>query len=230
MMRTLLAITSLSACVPDAPAQPSFQVDVLPILAANCVRCHGAPTIGGAPTDFRLDAFGDTIIREGASHDSCGVVDDPAAAVIICGAATRAALSSLRARDEAYPMPPRFPMDDYQIDVLENWARDPVRGEPRAQNRAPTIETIEVAHVGTRVALRVAVDDRDGDVVSGIVHARHEAATARVVVGQVAGGHYELRWDTTGLVRGLYELVATLDDGAAPVEIRMGSITLEELP
>jgi hypothetical protein len=230
MIRTLLAITALSACVPTAPAEPSFQVDVLPILAANCIRCHGYPALGGAPAEFRLDAFADTIVRDGAPTDGCGEnPDDPTAAIIVCGAAKRAALSSLRTRDEAYPMPPRFPMDDYQIEVLEQWARDPGRGEPRALNSDPTIEIVEVASTATRVALRVVIDDRDGDIVSGVVHAIR-SGDPRVVVGPVGAGHVEIGWDTTSLARGTYQLFATLDDGAAATEVALGAITLEEQP
>lgn len=231
MMRFLLVITLLVACVPDAPTAPSFQIDVLPILAANCLRCHGYPAIGGAPPEFRLDAIDDTIIRDGIPHDRCGDnPDDPSAAIVVCGAATEAALMSLRSRDEVYPMPPRFPMDDYQIEVLERWARDPVRGEPREQNRAPTIETVEVASAATRIVIRVAVDDPDGDIVSGVVHAQESPGATRVIVGPVSGGHSELAWETTSLAGGTYQLVATLDDGAASVEVPMGMITLVEEP
>ena len=230
MIRILLVVTSLAACVPDAPAEPSFQLDVLPILAANCVRCHGYPALGGAPPEFRLDAFADLVVRDGAPHDGCGeIVDDPTRAVVVCGAATRAALSSLRTRDEAYPMPPRFPLDDYQIEVLEQWARDPVRGQPRANNRAPTIEIVDRIDDTTRVVLRLVVHDEDGDIVSGGVHARLEGSSGPpLVVGAVAGGHFELVWDTVALARGTYRLVATLDDGAAAIEIEMGSLILEE--
>lgn len=229
MTRILLLVIAFAACIPDAPARPSFQVDVLPILAANCVRCHGYPTLGGATADFRLDAFEDVVVREGAMHDQdCGDGGDPAAQLVLCGAATRAGLVSLRIRDTAYPMPPRFPLDDYQLEVLENWARQPARGEPRAQNRTPTIETVEVVHADARVAVAVAVDDADGDIVSGVVHAQLDApGSTRTIVGVVSSGHARVEWDTASLAPGTYRLVATLDDGAAPVEIAMGTITLE---
>ena len=52
-----LAGGALVGCNPTAPANPSFQVDVMPILAANCIRCHGFPSIGGAPHSFRYDSY-----------------------------------------------------------------------------------------------------------------------------------------------------------------------------
>ena len=41
------------------------EVDVLPVLAANCVRCHGYPTSGFATPGFRLDSFGPTLLASG---------------------------------------------------------------------------------------------------------------------------------------------------------------------
>ncbi|MFN0249686.1 MAG: hypothetical protein ACKV2T_22585 [Kofleriaceae bacterium] len=232
MSRILVATIALTACIPDPPARPSFQVDVLPILAANCVRCHGSPALGGAPSEFRLDAFDDAVIRDGTMNDSCGDdAADPTIAFVLCGARTRAALTALRIRDTAYPMPPRFPLDDYQTEVLERWANDPIRGEPRAGNREPTIEVLDVVDAGARATISVAVDDVDHDVVSGILYARLDTpGAARVIVGPVGGGHTRLDWDTTGLVRGTYRLVASLDDGAEAIEVSMGTITLAEVP
>ncbi len=229
MIRIIPAFIALAACVPDAPARPSFQVDVLPILAANCVRCHGAPTLGGAPASFRLDAFERSALSDGAVHDGCGEnPDDPAAAYMLCGASELAGIVALRIRDTAYPMPPRFPLDDYQLDVLQSWALQPERGDPRAQNRAPTIETVDVVHAATSVTIAVAVDDADGDIVSGVVHA--QLGQVRSIVGAVSSGHARLVWDTSSLAGGTYQLLATLDDGAAPIEVAMGIITIEETP
>ena len=60
--RPLLVVTlAAAACATDpVPAQPSWQLDVMPVLAANCVRCHGYPTSGFATPGFRLDSFGPT--------------------------------------------------------------------------------------------------------------------------------------------------------------------------
>ena len=47
-----------TGCALDAPpVQPSWQVDVMPVLAANCVRCHGYPSNVTAPFGLRLDSF-----------------------------------------------------------------------------------------------------------------------------------------------------------------------------
>ena len=38
------SLTALAACTGDIPAHPTYDVDVAPILEANCIRCHGGPS------------------------------------------------------------------------------------------------------------------------------------------------------------------------------------------
>jgi hypothetical protein len=220
-----LVATVLVACTPQAPATPSFQQDVLPILAASCVRCHGYPVIGGAPDEFRLDTFEDTLVRAGTPNPGCGPdLANPDAEVIICGAATYAQTIPFRIRDEARPMPPRFPLDDYQIETLENWARDPVRGEPRPGNRVPavTIEAIEQAERVIHLRTRVLDDDRD--LVVGSLRAR--IGDQALLVGPVRSGLVELAWDVAGLPPGDHPLEAHVDDGAQVHILSLGQITI----
>ena len=164
-------IILLAACA-DVPATPSFQTDVLPILAANCVRCHGSPAIGGAPPEFRLDTF----------EDLAGVF----------GARSFASNIPPRLVDEVSPMPPRFPLDDDQIAILESWARDPVRGAARPGNHVPTVAIEDGL---------VVVDDRDGDLVTGTLRA------GETVIATIRSGAQAIE-----LPPG--ELVADVDDGA----------------
>lgn len=169
-MRAALLLL-LAACAPAVPDEPSFQQHVAPILAANCVRCHGAPPIGGAPPAFRLDLF-----------------DDAAAY------AERIAIRTARSE-----MPPRFPLDDYQIDTLARWfelgAR---RGAPNAGNRAPTAQIVDGL---------ILVDDPDGDLVGGTL------LTGGVVLGPLRSG-------PNALPAG-FPLEAVLDDGAIEVRVAL---------
>ena len=192
MSHRRLLLLALSACTAEAPASPSYQLDVMPILAANCLRCHGAPALGGAPAELRLDSYGDL-----AAPDP----RDPAAEVPIVGAATYAAAIALRAADPANPMPPRFPLDDWQIEVLERWAA-----------------------AGGALAIRARVSDPDGDVVAGTL--RVIAGAGRPLVGAVRSGSVDLTWSTASMSPGTYPLVALLDDGAAVHELPAGSITV----
>jgi hypothetical protein len=214
MTRTCLLLLPLAACAPDVPAAPSYQQHVQPILAANCVRCHGEPVIGGAPEELRLDAYGDRVILD----------PDGVGEVTISGAATFALASAIRVAASAAPMPPRFPLDDYQIETLERWAQDPVRGAPRPGNRPPTIELASTAQEGALVTLDARIGDPDPDIVSGVLQARL-GATVRPL-GLVHSGDNRIVWDTAGLAQADYALVAVLDDGAAEIVVDLGTLTV----
>lgn len=172
----------IAACAPSAPETPSFQQHVAPILAANCIRCHGVPALGGAPSAFRLDTY---------------------------GGAQRMAEESA-ARVAAGEMPPRFLLDDYQVDTLANWAAAGApRGAPRVGNRRPTA----VVSAFESGIIDVVVDDLDGDVVGGTLRA------GGVAIGLVHSGPNRIETPP-----GTYDLSATLDDGAAEVIVPLGAI------
>lgn len=198
----LIALVALAACTPGVPEAPSFQQDVMPILAANCVRCHGSPALGGAPVDLRLDSFSDV----------------PAATGPVAGAATYALAIDLRIHDGARPMPPRFPLEDYQLETLARWAAAPERGVPRPGNHLPEVAIEGTIRTATGVVLNVRVFDRDGDLVAGTIYAGTE------IVGPVRSGVIDLPWTTAP---GSYALVARLDDGADLHAIELGSVVVE---
>jgi hypothetical protein len=199
--------------VPDAP---SYQADVMPILAASCLRCHGAPAIGGAPSRLRLDSYADVAAPDPAN---------PHGEIEIAGAASSAPLIALRVRDPDRPMPPRFLLDDWQLEVLERWAgAGAPRGAPRPGNRPPAIAIEEVIDGGAVLGLRVRVSDPDGDVVAGSLRA--VIGADRQLVGAVRSGVLGLLWVPVAVPPGTYPLAASLDDGAAVHELEAGSITV----
>ena len=216
MTRLAFLIATIAACAPDAPATPSFQQHVLPILAANCVRCHGYPVLGGGPPLLRLDSYGDVAI------------DDD---TVMTGAAINAALIASRVVDDARPMPPRFPLDDHQLAILDSWAAQvppgepPPRGEPWPGNRAPTIEITGVDRAGAVVAVHVRIADADGDLVAGELRARVGGIDR--IVGPVRSGTVTARWDTAMIAPGSHPLTAHLDDGADEHVVSLGTITVE---
>lgn len=103
-IKRLLPALLLAACAPEVPDEPTW-ADVEPILAANCTRCHGDPSFGGAPSL----AF-----------------DDYAAASAL------APRIAARVTSEASPMPPPPregevgrggpPLTDRQKEVLVLWS------------------------------------------------------------------------------------------------------------
>ncbi len=236
MNQALLALwlSALVACVPDAPATPSFQQDVMPILAANCLRCHSTPAIGGAPEEFRLDVLDDVTVREPVYMPSDLECNPPQGQaknagcfpVVVSGAASYAGSMAARVADDddGFLMPPRFRIDDRHIETLENWAATgALRGEPRPGNAEPHA-AVTIERTGMILHFTVLVDDVDRDAVGGSLHAR--LAGTEVFVGFVQSGVADVRWDTTGVTAGTYQLSARLDDGGAVVVISLGTATV----
>ncbi len=233
MKRILTALwpCALIACAPDAPATPSFQTDVMPILAGNCLRCHAAPVIGGAPESFRLDVLEDVTVRERTIPEGDSACTPPSSdpgcfPIVIAGAATLASTAAMRVDDDDQPMPPRFRIDDHEIETIQNWADNGApRGAPRPGNEPPTAAVDSIGITGTSVVLHVHVDDPDRDVVGGSLHAR--IAGVDTFVGLLYSGEAVVRWNTTGIAAGTYPLNALLDDGGATSTIALGTITVE---
>jgi hypothetical protein len=203
MMRT--ALLFVAACAAPS-ASPSFQVEVAPILAARCVRCHGDPPIGGAPTTFRLDGYPDLLTPSGS----------------IRGAGSEALAMASRAA--AKTMPPRFPLDDDQIAILQRWADEaavpdpPPLGDPRPGNRPPelVLDTTDTAR------WTYDLHDPDGDLVVGTVTA-HGTAGDRVVAN-VHSGRGTIDW--TALPPAGYTVTVELHDGGAGFTVDAPSVVL----
>jgi len=222
---------ALIACTPDAPASPSFQTDVMPILAGNCLRCHAAPVIGGAPEHFRLDVLDDVTVRERTLPEGDPACTPPRSEpecfpLVIGGAASWAAIAAQRVDSDDRPMPPRFRIDDHEIETLQNWAQDGApRGEPRPENAAPTAAVESIERTGTVLVVQVRVDDPDRDVVGGSLHA--QIAGVETFVGLVHSGVAVVRWDPAGVAAGTYPLTARLDDGGMVSDVALGALTVE---
>ena len=199
MTRALLL--AIAACAPSVPDAPSYQLHVAPILAANCLRCHGYPAIGGAPEDIRLDSFEDLPLSDD--------LDDT-----ILGAASLASSIADRVASSDSPMPPRFGLDGYQIETLANWAETGGRRGPARPNNKPPVVT---ATVNDLVA-SVRVDDPDDSLVAGQL--RLVGPGGNRFLGLVRTGTIALAIDPALVATaGRYRLVASVDDGAEVHEI-----------
>jgi len=215
------AIIVLAACAPGVPETPSYQQHVAPILAASCVRCHGVPVIGGAPPEFRLDTYGS---YERPKRDALGIEQ-------VIGAQTYSSLIAQRVASSDAPMPPRFGLDDYQIETLERWdAVGAPRGAPNPGNRTPTavvdrvLQSIEEDGIEIRVRylIDLVVRDPDPDVVGGALQVRRGATV--LPLGLLRSGPNRVEWETTNILPGTFALEAVLDDGGAEVVVPLGAI------
>ncbi len=206
-MSRLLALVMISACTPSVPDEPSFQLDVLPLLAANCQRCHGTPFLYDVPPDFRLDTFGDTVVS---------------AEETLSGASSMASTIAFQVSSDQ--MPPRFPLDGWQIETLERWNDNPVRGAARPGNRAPHAIIERSERTTDRITLRVQVEDTDGDPVGGEL--RITSTTEDHHLGNVRSGVLDVTRTTAGITPGDYALTARLDDGAELHVIPLGMLTI----
>jgi hypothetical protein len=206
----LIAI-AVASCV-AVPALPSYQVDVAPILAARCVRCHGDPPIGGAPSGFVLDGYPDRTLPDGT---------------VVLGAASYAA--SIARRAAARTMPPRFPLDDDQVELLTRWAAEAPapgqpapRGMPRPDNRRPVLALDPVGSAAWRYELH----DPDGDLVVGELRAQLGDGAPGVVISTLHSGRGEIQWNTASIPTGRYRLTAELDDGGEASSLELGTTEL----
>lgn len=212
MKRSFIAAALLAACH-TAPAQPAWQADVEPVVASNCVRCHGSPALYGAPASFRLDI----------DHD----VRNPFTGDVTHGAGTMAAFMKARVDDGS--MPPVFPLVGDAPDVIANWspvqtdhepAARAARGDARPGNHAPTITLTATGNA----SFDYEIDDADRDLVYGELY-----VGAKPVAIDLHAGRGSVVLNTADLPDGTYPLIAKLDDGAEPpgdLGITAGQVTV----
>ncbi|HEY2903304.1 MAG TPA: hypothetical protein VGL59_22160 [Polyangia bacterium] len=131
-MKFLLVCLGLAigagACEPaDPPADPSFKTDVLPLMQAHCVRCHGAnntlnadPLSQAKPTAYNVapetgffDHYEDRMMNEGGCMlGKCA------------GAASSIATIQLYIHNPPTLRMPPLPaeaLSDWEMKLLDNW-------------------------------------------------------------------------------------------------------------
>ncbi len=210
-MRTGLAIAAavvVAGCA-ELPAAPTYLDDVRPLLLANCVRCHAAPTACTAADrrGFRLDHWSD--------------VGD------VQGVATMTERITVRAADTG-TMPPDRGLSGREREILQRWQR---AGSPRGERPGDAPPSLSVRSpvptdepADQRIGLDYEVRDPDGDTVLWSLGWRREGVDG-VLAAQLADGRGRVEIDVGVLAGGRYQLVAALDDdtGAAPVEVLVGA-------
>ena len=210
-------------CEPAATDEPTWAADVRPILAANCVRCHGVPAIGGAPPWFRLDVYEDTVLDDGR---------------ILRGAGSMSEFVFLRTSDETMPPTASPDLAAYQIETLKNWAAlrpdndlgykgRPPKGE-REGDGDPVMALTDAERVEDEIVFRYELRDPDRDIVSGTLLVTPEALPDDPieVTALLHAGRDEVRWDTRAIDDGTWIVTAWIDDGDGAIEVELGTTTV----
>jgi hypothetical protein len=222
---------------------PSWQTDVMPLFAANCVRCHMYPHRGDGQTALRLDSFEDTL------HPGGRVAKG--AKLTIGGIYRRT--NEINLTPDQRPMPPDRPLTEYELEVLNLWAErsngeSAVRGAGREDNHAPTIVVAESYRDSETIRFTYDVQDRDGDLVVATFGVRlmsrdgDRLRSDDLILGNaIAGiGESELYIDELpkGFPGGDFPYFAQVDDGADVdpegekdfVQVDLGMISLPAGP
>lgn len=206
MIRKLLLIAALAGCAEPTPENPTWD-DVRPILMANCVRCHGEPSLGAAPGRFRLDVY----YFDSVSGDR--------------GAASMAEFIVARAVHRG-DMPPIGPtLSDRQHEILERWAQTKAIGTPAA----PTAVLLEGDGQTADESATFVIDVRhpDGAGVRGVL------TFDGVQVARLRGGRQVVTIDTGVLaeVNGLLaaDLFVETASVSEPeiVTVELGELTVD---
>jgi hypothetical protein len=138
-----LALGAVVACVPDKPATPTYAKDVGPIFAAHCNRCHSAKGPGGslqgdpmtATTPAKMPAACKFDFYDSSDTATCTAAAGGAAPPISCWGAhycvtgsPYAAVVSHYIRGDVDPMPPppASLMNDWEVDVMTAWLKNPL--------------------------------------------------------------------------------------------------------
>ncbi len=206
LLGTLLALAS--ACGDNETGEhPTWIEDIAPIVQANCLRCHAPPSLGGAPTDFRLDVYEDTPLANGR---------------IIRGAYTMARFIAIRMGEDG-DMPPDFARSDRQRDLVMKWWQDGAPFGNRTRNARPNAELLsELGQADNDpVTFDYEVRDGDGDLVSGSLWIGD-----RLIKEVLLSGRGTATIMPASFADGDYPIVARLDDGLSKLERVLGVLSI----
>ena len=236
----ILLFFAAAACSPSVPSEPTWVDDVRPILAANCIRCHSPPYIGGAPVTFRLDIYDEDrylipYLDAGPPPDAAPGAPDagpdagPVEPEPVHGARHESEQQAFRdVLVTRSIMPPRYPLTDRQVDVLMKWheVSEP-KGEPREGNAAPTMILVSDPEViAGAVRLSYSIEDGDDDIVTGAIVAAPDGGGDPIVASnELFAGRGAVEFS---LPAGTFALTAEIDDGQVDpaVSVELGQVVV----
>ncbi|MEM9492490.1 MAG: hypothetical protein AAGC55_25305, partial [Myxococcota bacterium] len=216
-------VAAAAACTPSAPGDPTWAEDVAPIMAANCVRCHTAPSIAGAPNSFRLDSFGDWT---GDDERSMRGAVNMASYI-----RTRVNLEDFLIEQGVDTMPPADGfgrLTDRQAEIITNWIDDGTPQGTRDGNEEPEITIALGDEVDGVVTVNYEIRDPDQEVVLGEFYLSR-GGTSALVTRALSSGTGQFDLDIGALpLGGVYEMSATLRDASGEYDIALDTLDVSE--
>jgi len=223
----------LEGCgAPAVPAHPAW-ADVAPIVRGNCVGCHGwtasdrppnaagvhPPNTGGG---LRLDFYD---VTEAVCGDAALAIDPGVPLAGSAGVVPEIAADLVVQPGAQVPrMPPEpYPaLQSWELETLERWATDPVKGLPPPGNRPPTIATNRLpATVDQQLTFTAILDDPDGDSVIGVV----EVPGQDLLMNRP--GAFDVTFDSSVWPSGPVYPIAVLCDGWTKTTVQLGPILVQ---
>jgi hypothetical protein len=227
-----LSVETGCSAAPVAPANPTW-ADVAPVLRGECVSCHGwtatdrppnaagihPPNTGGS---LRLDFYDVT-------PDVCGdavlALDPNVSLAGSPGVTLEIARDVVRQAGTGWPTMPPQPSQalyDWELETIERWTSNPVKGPPPAGNRPPTIAVDQLPSVADQqLSFTAIVDDPDSDSVVGVV----EVGGLAFLMNR--SGSFDVLFDSSNWPAGPVTPTAILCDGWSRSTVDLGPINIQ---
>jgi len=120
------ALVLVGACSPPVPANPTYTKDVQPILAAHCVRCHGANGMLNSMNDVpgAIKAPRICYFQRYEDQGDCSTASSPTCqrGAGYCASMFPAYIDAADDSGLRMPPPPAERVNEWEHDVLFRWA------------------------------------------------------------------------------------------------------------
>jgi hypothetical protein len=208
-LAALALLTGVSTCAaPEPPTNPSWDVDVYPIIRGSCANCHGDTAgLTGPGMGFRFDTCNPADFKIG-ERAALGLGATGLAPLILADV-----LPPSGGGRPKMPPAPAEPLSEYEVGVLRNWVKvvEKANGDlslacrKSVANRDPRARLVSRTKDGNDLVAVLDITDLDGDIVLGTVANSDDKITS---VGR-----------RTVRVKGSQTIKLQLTDGWATVDV-----------
>lgn len=177
-LAALALFTGVATCAaPEPPTNPSWDVDVYPILRGSCGNCHGDTAgLTGPGMGFRFDTCNPADFKIGTDKERAAL---GLGAVNLAPLILMDVLPSAGGGRPKMPPAPAEPLSEYEVGVLRNWEKvvSQARGNndisaacrKSVANRDPRARLVSWNKDGNDLVAVLDITDLDGDIVLGTV-------------------------------------------------------------